>query len=157
MLPAGPPPMTATSSGSENTVSGRGSEADGRSPSDVGDAPVRRLVELGQQGIHPQEALGRQPDLVPVERHHALPLQLVEGRAELLCQLDSELLPEIPGIELAELQLQDGFPNQPFLLGCRQGAINGERTPFEGLQIGVPGRSVLVMHTLQVAKRCHPR
>src|SRR5262245_39333699 len=89
--PAGPPPMTATS------IMGSG----------IPRVPVLGEEELVDQAVHLEEPLPVEPELVAAVFQVAAVLQRLQRRREPLLELDPELLPEVAGADVAELELQD--------------------------------------------------
>ena len=109
-----------------------------------------RQEELVQQPIDLQQAVPIQPDQVAVGSLKAPIPQSLERLGKPLGQFDSKFLPEISAANLAQLELQDEFADQPLVVVRGQRPPNRQLTRFEASQVRLEISMVLVMRPADV-------
>src|SRR5579872_912870 len=112
-----------------------------------------RQEKFVQQAVHLQQSLAVEPDGVALHRKEAPAPQGLERRGKTVGRLDAEFLFEVVAADMAELELQDEFPDEALVVIRRERAIDGQLALPDARDIRVEIVMVLVMRAADVPER----
>src|SRR5437899_2037872 len=111
-----------------------------------------RQEKFMQQPVHLQQAFPVQPDGVALGRKEAPILERLNRRGKALGRIGPELLLEIGAADVAQLELQDEFPDQPFVSTRRERAVNRQLALLNARQVRIKLVVILIMRAADVTE-----
>src|SRR5436190_15893285 len=102
-------------------------------------ADVLRVEERRQVAVDLDEPVAGAVDALARHRQPAVPLELVERRAELLADVHPVLAAEVVHVEVAGLQQQHDLADQPVAPGRRERPAQRQLVAVELLDVRLPG------------------
>ena len=117
---------------------------------------MRRIVELRQQTVDPQQPFAGQSNKPIGNRQPALALELLERPSELLDGVHVELGQKVVGVYLSQLQLQDELADSLLSILGDLGPSDRKSVLTQQGQVLTPAIDVLEVDVADMGERGHP-
>src|SRR6266404_9029287 len=97
---------------------------------------VLRQEKLVQQAVHLQQSLAIEPDDIAFHGKKTPVLQRLKRRGETFGGFDAEFLLEVIAADMAKLELQHKFADEPLVIARRERAVDGQLALVDTRNVG---------------------
>src|ERR1043166_6684281 len=108
--------------------------------------------ELMQHAVHLEQRVASEVNVVAMDGEESLTYQVAQRGGESHADVDAEFLLKIPFADMAQLELENQFADQPFFLRGPQRPVERQFAPGDALEVWFVAVFVLEMDAAHVGK-----